>query len=72
MGGQEAKDQLLRVEETQWRGWCAFVSHSKAEAQTVARSMKTYLEAALHCPGSVFLDSDSLRDLSRLCAHVRP
>ena len=48
--------------------YVAFVSHVKAEAAMEARFLKTELESMFgRC---VFLDSDDLRDLSRLVDHV--
>jgi hypothetical protein len=49
--------------------WAAFISHYKAEAAAEARLIQIELEAHLDRPA--FLDSDDLRDLRELQAHVR-
>ena len=49
--------------------FAGFLSHYKIEAATEARWLKEKLEDSLEA--SVFLDSDDLRDLSRLKDHVR-
>ena len=51
-------------------GFLAFVSHMKAEAAMEARFLQIELEA-LHKDDCVFLDSDDLRDLSKLVDHVQ-
>jgi hypothetical protein len=50
------------------RGYGAFVSHCKREAQTEARNLKEMIEKELHC--RAFLDSDDLKDLGELRGHV--
>ena len=55
-------------------GYLAFVSHMKAEAAMEARFLQIELEAISSKEGDdeiVFLDSDDLRDLSKLITHVR-
>ena len=49
--------------------YAAFVSHMKAETAMEARFIQTELEALIgeRC----FLDSDDLKDLAQLTAHVR-
>jgi AhpD family alkylhydroperoxidase len=49
--------------------YAAFVSHMKAEAAMEARFVQTWLQEKLGAP--VFLDSDDLRDLTKLTQHVR-
>ena len=48
--------------------FAAFVSHAKADASMEARYLQTELEKRTR--RRVFLDSDDLRDLSQLTAHV--
>ena len=48
--------------------FAAFVSHAKADASMEARYLQTELEKRTR--RRVFLDSDDLRDLSQLAAHV--
>ena len=47
----------------------AFLSHHKADANSVARDLKIYLEGMLG--QHIFLDSDDLSDLKELLDHVR-
>ena len=50
-------------------GFACFLSHYKVEAATEARWLQQELEAAT--ARRCFLDSDDLKDLSRLRDHVR-
>ena len=59
-----------RSRESTNEGYLAFISHMKAEAAMEARFLQIELEA-LHKDDCVFLDSDDLRDLSKLIHHVQ-
>ena len=59
-----------RSRESTKEGYLAFVSHMKAEAAMEARFLQTELESR-HEDEVVFLDSDDLRDLSKLVHHVQ-
>ena len=59
-----------RSRESTKEGYLAFVSHMKAEAAMEARFLQTELESR-HEDEVVFLDSDDLRDLSKLIHHVQ-
>ena len=50
------------------KGYRAFISHMKAEGAMEARFLQTELESILR--ERVFLDSDDLRSLHKLCDHV--
>jgi len=59
-----------RSRESANEGYLAFVSHMKAEAAMEARFLQIELES-LHKNDLIFLDSDDLRDLSKLIEHVQ-
>ena len=59
-----------RSRESTQEGYLAFVSHMKAEAAMEARFLQIELES-LHKDDVIFLDSDDLRDLSKLIQHVQ-
>ena len=59
-----------RSRESTKEGYLAFVSHMKAEAAMEARFLQIELES-LHQDDLIFLDSDDLRDLSKLIHHVQ-
>lgn len=63
------RSQSVLIRGTNQKGYAAFASHMKMEAATEARLVQLKLEESLD-GRRVFLDSDDLKDLSRLCSHV--
>lgn len=66
-GMKQRASQRRSVPES---GYLAFVSHMKVEAAMEARFIQIELET-LHPDELVFLDSDDLRDLTKLIHHVK-
>ena len=70
--GQERQKRTSaanRMQRASREGFCAFVSHMKAEAAMEARFLQIELERETE--EMVFLDSDDLRNLKSLVQHVK-
>ena len=65
---REALQALFALHRESRTSYGAFLSHCKADAEGAARSMKEFLSLELQQP--IFLDSDDLKSLATLQAHV--